>query len=169
MEKVSGSYNVWNVSALFANMEGARRAIDALQHARRAGAQIESGAQDEPRGLAIGHTTCRDGSRRRDVRTGALACWSAVHTRTSRVTTTHGRGRLGHALFACTDCEPPTVTYEANRFVIVSGLHSAVRPWPWQLMLLPSTMSFSVIMPSAAMNESIFGTLTSWLTSWSST
>ena len=32
MVKVSGSYNAWNVSALFANMEGARRGIDALQN-----------------------------------------------------------------------------------------------------------------------------------------
>ena len=32
MVKVRGSYNAWHVSALFANMEGARRAIDALQN-----------------------------------------------------------------------------------------------------------------------------------------
>jgi hypothetical protein len=30
--KVSGSYSAWKVSALFAGMEGARRAIDALQN-----------------------------------------------------------------------------------------------------------------------------------------
>ena len=32
MVKVSASYNAWNVSALFDNMEGARRAIDACQN-----------------------------------------------------------------------------------------------------------------------------------------
>jgi hypothetical protein len=32
MVKVSGSYSPWNVSALYPNMEGARRAIDALQN-----------------------------------------------------------------------------------------------------------------------------------------
>ncbi len=32
MVKVSNSYSVWNVSALYLDMEGARRAIDALQN-----------------------------------------------------------------------------------------------------------------------------------------
>ena len=41
-------------------------------------------------------------------------------------------------------------------FVITSGAHSPMMPWPWSEALLPSRMSFSVIRPRAQRKPSIF-------------
>ena len=47
------------------------------------------------------------------------------------------------------------------------GLYGS--PWISFLALPPIACSRAATWPSAAMNDSIFGTLTSWFTSWSST